>query len=222
MKERKRLVFLLLVTVLLVGVAFFGFSGGMGIKAVTAGESYDLMQLPGEGPIAAAKVRGEAYMRIEGVPGECQDATHVEWIDILSAGHKISSGIGRGGGGDGGSSGVSIHEALAIVKEIDKTTPRLALYCCNGTSIPEVEIEFCRADSGKDGGKRYFKYKLSNVIINSVAPVYSHRYSGEYTHVEEVTLRYETIEWTYREYDEKGKAKGDVQTGWDLNTNSEI
>ncbi|MHC4159186.1 MAG: Hcp family type VI secretion system effector [Planctomycetota bacterium] len=213
MKERKKLVVLMLVAVLPVSFAILWLSGGIGIEAVSAAESYDLMQLPGEGPISVAKVRGKAYMHVEGVDGECQDDDYLNWIEILSAGHKINSGSGRGG--------VSIHEELAIVKEIDKTTPKLALYCCNGAVIPEVEIEFCRADSGKDGGKRYFKYKLTNVMINSVSPLYSHREGGEYTHIEEVTLRYEIIEWTYREYDEKGKPKGDVQASWDLNTNSE-
>ena len=77
MKEKKNLMFLLLVMVLPIGVVLFWLSGGMSTKAVSAGESYDLMQLPGEGPISVANVRGKAYMQIEGMPGECQDEAHL-------------------------------------------------------------------------------------------------------------------------------------------------
>jgi len=158
-------------------------------------------------------VRGNAYMDVLGIPGESQDVNHPDWIDILAFNHKISSSSSSGGGSSRRSRG-PVHDDIAVVKEIDKTSPKLALYCCNGTNIPQVEIEFCRVEDGQ----RYMAYKLTDVLVSSVAPSYSHRAAGEFIHIEEVTLRYGKIEWTYTEYDDTGKAKGNVEAWWDLTT----
>ncbi len=211
MKDKKNVMFLLVVAALLAGVGLFSYC-----PAVETAVTDDL---PGpacpldRGTRGAAAVRGNAYMNVLGIPGESQDVNHPDWIDILAFNHNISV-ASLGSGGSSRRSRGPRHDDIAVVKEIDKASPKLALYCCNGTHIQEVNIELCRAEDGQ----KYMAYKLTDVVVSSVAPSYSHRAGGEFIHIEEVTFRYGKIEWTYTEYDDTGASMGNVEAWWDVTT----
>lgn len=108
------------------------------------------------------------------------------------------------------------HQDLAIVKPLDKASPKLAVYCCKGTPINEVRMHLCGATGEK---QKYMEYVLSDVIITSVRPGGSAQ-SGENVPLEEVTFNYSKIEWIYTELDPKGiKPKGDIKASWDTKSN---
>ncbi len=84
----------------------------------------------------------DAFLQIEGVPGESTDENHLDWIEILSYSHGVSQpGSGSVSSGGAHKAARSEHLDFSIVKALDKATPKLNLYCCDGTHVPEVKIE---------------------------------------------------------------------------------
>ncbi len=160
----------------------------------------------------------DSFIKIQDIPGESTDDKHAEWIEILSFSHGVSQ-PGSGSVSSGGSRTAERceHQDFSIVKTLDKATPKLNLYCCNGTHIPEIVVELCRAGGDK---QKYMEYKMTDVIISSVRPGGSAK-GGDNLPLEEVTFTYGKIDWTYTETDHKsGAPKGDVSTHWNLHTNT--
>jgi len=153
------------------------------------------------------------FLQVDGIPGESTDAKHDDWIDVLSFSHGISQ-----------PTGVSVttrtterskHEDFIITKELDKASPKLALACCNGQHILEVVIEVCRADTSE----KYMLYTLTDVIVASISQNGASQ-GAEAKPIEEVSLRYGRIDWSYTETDPMtGKPKGNVESYWDVETN---
>ncbi|HQI00643.1 MAG TPA: type VI secretion system tube protein Hcp [Deltaproteobacteria bacterium] len=159
----------------------------------------------------------DAFLKIEGIPGESTDDKHKDWIEILSFSHGLSQAA-SGSRSSGGSATAERcnHSDFSIVKTLDKASPKLALFCCNGSHINSVTIELCRAGGDK---QKYMEYKLSDVIVSSVRPGGSAS-GGETLPLEEVSFNYGKIEWTYTEMDKQsGKPKGNVKANWDLKAN---
>ena len=170
----------------------------------------DILYSPGPG--------FDIFMDIAGIDGESTDSAHDKWIDVLSYSHGVSlpgssglsSGITR-------SAGRTDHQAFSIVKTLDKTSPKLSLYCSSGTLIEEITIELCHEGMYR---QKYMEYTFTDVIIASVSVTGSTN-SAEEKPLEEVTFNYGTIRWTYTETDPlTGKAKGEVSATWDIETNS--
>lgn len=100
-------------------------------------------------------------------------------------------------------------------KQIDKSSPKLALACADGTHIDTIVIEFCRAGTDK---VKFMEYKLSNCLISEVTMV-----AGGAFPVESVNINYGKIEWSYTQQKRSGGgASGNVATGWDLQRNSKV
>lgn len=159
----------------------------------------------------------DAFIKIDGVPGECTDAGHADWIEVLSYNHSVNQqNSGSVSSGGGRSAGRCDHAPFSIVKTLDKATPKLNLFCCSGEHIPTITIDFCR--SGKDK-QLYMQYKLYDVLIGGVSVGGSSQGESSLP-LEEVTFNYAKIEWTYTETDHKtGQPKGNVAAGWDQHSN---
>ena len=159
----------------------------------------------------------DAFLKLTDLPGECTDDKHKDWIEILSYSHgvsQLSSGSVSSGGGR--SAQRCDHSDFSIVKALDKASPKLALYCSDGTHIKEVKLELCRAGGDKE---TYMTYKMEDAIVTSVRPGGSSQ-GGETLPLEEVTFGYGKITWTYNETDHKtGKKKGSVEAHWSLHDN---
>jgi type VI secretion system secreted protein Hcp len=156
----------------------------------------------------------DAFLRLDGVPGESQDDKHKEWIEI----HSFSMGVTQILGGQRSTTGAASagrcdHADLAIVKSLDKTTPKLNLFCSNGTHIKKVEMELCRATGDK---QLYYKVTLADCLITGIRPGGSSK-GGEALPMEEVTINYGEVNWEYTQHDHKtGKPAGKVAAKWSL------
>lgn len=159
----------------------------------------------------------DCFLKIDVIPGECTDDKHKEWIEILSYSHGVSQ-LSSGSRSTGGARSAERcnHQDFAVVKSLDKTSPKLTLFCCNGTHIKEIKLALCRATGEK---QQYMEYVLSDSIVSSVRPGGS-SHGGESLPLEEVTFNYGKIKWTYTETDHAtGKPGGNVSTFWDLISN---
>ena len=154
---------------------------------------------------------GDAFLQINGIPGESTDEKHKDWIEILSYSHGVSqSGAGSRSTGGAATSGRCNHQDFSVVKALDKASPALNLFCSKGDHIDKITLELCRATGDK---QPYMIYKLVDSVISSV----SVGGGGGGIPTESVTFNYGAIYWTYMETDHKtGKKKGEIKKFWNL------
>jgi len=161
----------------------------------------------------------DAFLQIDGIPGESTDDKHSEWIELLkfnySADQPSSGSVSSGGGRS--AERVDLDD-LHVTKAIDKATPKLLLNCCNGRHIAKITLEVCR--SGEDK-QLYYKIVMEDVIVTSIQAAGMAKGQGSAPlPIEEVSFGFGKITWTYTETDHKtGQPKGDVETFWDLHSN---
>jgi type VI secretion system secreted protein Hcp len=95
--------------------------------------------------------------------------------------------------------GTRKHESLTFTKAFDSASPYLYKAVCEGQTYKEVMIKWYRID---DTGSEqpYFQHQLEGVKVCSVKPLMHNVKVPEYerlVHMEEVSLRYQKITWTY-------------------------
>jgi len=150
------------------------------------------------------------FCKVDGAPGESTDANHKDYFEVLSFNHGVKQDNAGSVSGSGAHvSGKVDHDPFTVVKSIDKASAKLVGLCSQGKHIPTVVIE-CFRHLGES--VKFMEYKLTDAVVRSVYPS-GH---GEGMPTETVSFSYAKIEWTYTEYDNKGKRKGDVKSEWDL------
>ena len=164
----------------------------------------------------------DGFLKIDGIAGESLDDKHKDWIEVLSYGHGVSQPA---------SAGRADHQDFSVVKELDKSSPKLAEALCTGQHIPYIQLELCRAAGDKE---KYMEYKMEDVMVSSyetIAPAHVQGQStleykiiiiegisgGETLPLEEVSFNYRRIMWEYTSEDGNS-----IRTCWDLDTNSPV
>jgi type VI secretion system secreted protein Hcp len=158
----------------------------------------------------------DAFIKVDGIEGESTDDKHSGWIEVLSCDVKVSQKISSTASSAGGASAERADFAdFSFVKQIDGSSPKLALACADGTHINNITIEFCRAGTEKI---KFMEYRLTNCLISEVEMVAR----GDFP-VEKVNINYGKITWTYtRQNRQGGGARGNVSSGWDLQKNCKV
>ena len=157
-----------------------------------------------------------AFIKFDGVDGECTDKDHKNWSILES----FSQAIHKPGGGQTGVTrrrGDVVLEDIMCSKQMDKSSPKLAEAICNGKVFPKVQIHVTA--SYTDGGRvTYYAYELKNVIVSS----YQVSGSGQSESVpsDQFSLNFEEIKVTYTENDSQGKKKGNVEYSWKVEEGS--
>jgi len=160
----------------------------------------------------------DAFLKIDGIPGESTDDKHKDWIEILGYGFGVSQATGGASRSDAGaaSSGRADFADLSIVKRLDKASPKIFLSCIKGDHIKSVVLEFCRATGDKT---KYCDIKLSDVLITAAQPSGQPK-AADAVPTENVSFNFGKIEYTYYATDHKtGKPAGQVAMNWDTTTN---
>jgi type VI secretion system secreted protein Hcp len=151
-----------------------------------------------------------AYIKFDGIDGETLDKDHKNWSDVIS----FSQGITQPGSAATGATrrrGDVVLADIAIAKELDKASPKIAESVCKGKVFPKVEIHLTA--SYTDAGRvTYFAYELKNVLVTR----YDISGSGQAEEVpaENFSLNFEEIKVTYTEMDSTGKKKGNIEYAW--------
>jgi type VI secretion system secreted protein Hcp len=155
----------------------------------------------------------EGYLKIDGVPGECTEDKHADWIEVLSFDHGITQPTSAtASSAGGGTTGQSEHKDFSFVKYIDKASPKLYELCSTGKHIKDATLELWRAGGDK---VKYLEVVMEEVVISGVHPGASKTSDGFPT--ESVSLNYGTIKWVYTQQKRKdGSGGGNVTGGWDL------
>ncbi len=158
----------------------------------------------------------DAFLTIDGIPGESTDDKHKDWIEISSFEHHLEQPASATASSVGGATAERVnHGTFNIVHLIDKSSPKIYDACCSGKHIKEVTIEVCRSGGDK---VKYFEIKLEQVLISKVDVAGTTADSG-FPH-EQVSFSYGKIRWVYTQQKRTdGAGGGNVSAGWDLTTN---
>jgi len=156
----------------------------------------------------------DAFLKIDGIPGESLDDKHKDWIEILGYSHEMTQPSSATASSAGGGTTERVdHGDLKITKHIDKASPKLYEALSKGTHIPSVIIEFCRAGGDK---LKYLEIKMEQVIIAAARPGGHSKHEDGFP-TEEIDFNYGKIKWTYTQQKRAdGTGGGNVAGGWDL------
>jgi type VI secretion system secreted protein Hcp len=125
---------------------------------------------------------GAAYIKFDGIDGEATDKDHKGWSDLLSLSESSTT---NSGSASTNTRGEVVLEDLVVVKELDKSSPKLAESIVMGKVFPTVLINLCSEDSSDC----FLSYELVNVMITS----YSISGSENQIPVEEISLSFEKL-----------------------------
>ncbi len=157
----------------------------------------------------------EAFLKIDGIDGESPASGHEDEIDVLSwswgAHQSGTMHHGRGGG----TGKVSVQD-LAVTKWVDKATPNLWKYCCNGQHKGEAVLTVRKA--GGDAPVEYLKITMEDVLISNVQTSSG---TGEERMTETVSLNFAKFKMEYTPQEDDGTAGATLEAGWDIRANQE-
>ena len=141
------------------------------------------------------------YLTLEGqtqgkIEGSCEVSGHQGKIMIQAVEHSIEIPKSPQ---TGLPSGKRQHLGLTVTKEIDKSSPKLFQALCSGEQMRRVILEYYRI-SPRGTEEKYYTVELQNAILTSIrtwVPNCLIRDNLQLGHMEDVSLTYETIIWTW-------------------------
>jgi type VI secretion system secreted protein Hcp len=142
------------------------------------------------------------HMEIEAgsgpIEGSCTMQGREGTIVVYSFGHNVSIPSDPTSGAP---SGRRRHNPLKVLKEIDKSSPRLYQTLCTGEYLKSVTLKFYRIDpTGQE--EHYFTIYLENAVITSITPSFPTAFLSQneaYRHMETVSFFYQHITWTWED-----------------------
>ena len=155
----------------------------------------------------------EAFLKIEGIPGESRKDGHKDEIDILSFSFGASNPTSIAKGTGAGASQVNIS-SFNIMKMTDLSSTAFFLRCAKGEHIPEALVTLRK--SGGTTPLEYLTYKFSKVYVDSIQ--WSGSGGGDDSPTESLSLAFEKVEIVYSSQNDDGTAKKTVGSGWDVPT----
>src|SRR5215207_7644349 len=153
----------------------------------------------------------EAFLKIEGIPGESRKAGHPDEIDILSFSFGASNPTTVGKGTGAGASQVNLS-SFNIMKMTDLSSTALFLRCAKGEHIPTAIVTLRKA--GGTNPLEYLQYKFTKVYVDNIQ--WSAASGGDDVPTESLSLAFEKVEIVYSSQADDGTAKKTVGSGWDI------
>lgn len=155
----------------------------------------------------------DAFLKIDGIPGESQDDKHKNWIELTNFSHGVTQPYSSTASSSGGAATERANfSTFNISKLVDLASPKLFEACFTGKHLKEVIIEVCRAGGNKE---KYLEIKMEKVLIAN----FSQSGGGEFP-FESVSFGAAKIVMTYiQQKREDGTAGGNVSAGWDMMSN---
>jgi type VI secretion system secreted protein Hcp len=153
------------------------------------------------------------FLKINGIPGESQDSKHKGEIQLESwswgATNKGTFASGTGGGG----AGKVAMQDFSIIKQIDKSSPKLFLACASGQHIPDAL--FTARKAGKDQ-QEYLKIKFTDLLVSSYQTGGT---ADQVTPTETFSLNFSKIEVQYAPQKSDGTLDAPIVHNYDVKAN---
>jgi len=153
----------------------------------------------------------DMFLKLDGVKGESLDHKHKEEIHIESFSWGMNQTGAHGTGGGGGAGKVHVHD-ISVTKFVDKSSPTLMLFCCNGKHIDNGLITVRKAG---EKPLEYMKIKLNDILVSSV----QHAGHGSDLLTENLTLNFAKFHFEYQVQEKDGTGKPGGEMGWNVKEN---
>jgi len=140
----------------------------------------------------------DAFLKIDGIPGESQDAKHKNEIDVLS----FHWGIARD------QRGRPQVEDFQVVKQVDAASPLLFDAVCSGQHIDDAL--FTVREAGGKEMREFLKIRFAGVLVSSVTPAGTA--GGDTPPMEQVSLDFQSAEIEYRPRNPDGSSGAPVRS----------
>jgi type VI secretion system secreted protein Hcp len=152
----------------------------------------------------------DAYLKLEGVPGEATAKGFEKQIELYSFSWGASNAVSHSSSGGMGAGKASVS-SFNFMKKSDAASPMLFQGCCTGHHFPTATVTLRKA-----GGTQidFLKYEFSDVLVESVQ--WSGSSGGDDTPTESVSIAFGKVEITYTPQDSKGGKGSPVAAGWDI------
>jgi type VI secretion system secreted protein Hcp len=158
----------------------------------------------------------DVFLKIDGIPGESMDDKHKDWIQILSYSMGITHPGIAGPAGGAAAQARAAFQDFSIVKPLDKSSPKLALACAQGSHVKDIKLEICHAGGDKF---KFMEYWMLECIVSSYKPGGSAK-GTDAIPIEEVAFNFHKIQYTYSQQKRPdGSGGGNVISNWDLTQN---
>jgi type VI secretion system secreted protein Hcp len=144
--------------------------------------------------VSTVNLPAPIYMKYDGIDGDVTVPGVTNAIQVLS----FSGGHSR----TNGAAAPALHE-IVITKQLDKTSPLLALRAASGQSIPKGVLTCRKAGSTNE----YYTITLEEVFITSYQ-VGGGGSAGDTVPTESIAMNYNKIEWKYQPQDSAGTPSG--------------
>jgi len=156
----------------------------------------------------------DAFLFVEGAPGESKDSQHADWIEIHTFQHGAVQPVSLNASSTTGViAGKASPTPFTIMKPIDKASPKLYEFCVKGQHIKKVILQIYRSGGDK---QKYFEITLDEAIIASFD-----QGGGEGFPVETITFAPGKIHMDYNMQAREGSTlAGSVATSWSWRTNT--
>jgi type VI secretion system secreted protein Hcp len=152
---------------------------------------------------------GDIFLKLTGADGESEKDDHKGEIEVESVSWGGSNPTSFAHGGGGGVGKVQLQD-VHFTKAIDKSSPTLYNFCCNGKHIDKA-VFVCRKAGEKP--QDYLKITLSDVMVASFTLGDSHGASLPH---ESISLSYAKLEGEYKPQTKDGGLGGAVPFGWNV------
>lgn len=160
--------------------------------------------------------QADYFLRIEGMQGESADDRHRGEIEVESFSWGAAHAGGAVQGGGGAVAGRVQPQDLQVVKRVDKSSPLLMIGCATGQHFRTAVLAGRKAGAGQQD---YLKITLEDVAISSYQTGGS---ASTVVPTDQITLRFSTLELSYREQKPDGSLGGEVRQKFDFVANRKV
>jgi type VI secretion system secreted protein Hcp len=155
----------------------------------------------------------KVYLRLDGIPGECADQQHRDWIEAVSFRLAASSVPSPEGLAVPGRAQV---DELRIGKVIDAASPRLLEACLAGRHIKEAVVEIIRLPTRV----KLLEYRFGDAFVTAVGLELGGDEAVS-TEIEQVRLTFAKVRMIYQHKSATG-VPTPIGFGWDLGAGGAI
>lgn len=127
----------------------------------------------------------QAYLKLEGIAGDCVEPAHRDWMVVESFNQNVNGPQELGGR--------TTMTDIAIQKFADRATPILARATAEGRHFKEAILELCVPEGAKP---KFLEIRLTNVRLTNYG-ISGAPQSDTRTPYENLMLAFTKIEWLY-------------------------
>lgn len=156
------------------------------------------------------QINAGVYIKFDGIDGESKSADHKDWIDVMSFNQGIHNPKAGASGATRKRSTAEFSD-LVVVKELDKSSPKLAETVATGRIIPFAILDVTVATDR--GELTFYRYELTNVMVTSYQVSMD---NPDFLPMDSFSLNFEEIKVTYTglEFGSKDKPDPNVEYSW--------